>query len=251
MFFSNGRKSIGLLSAVVTAIVMVSILAIALVSQDESQRSYYFWIRLAWVELMVLICSIFTNSYLLEVIFGNEVREKGGAMPGFGVAIYFYALFSSSLVIITSFLPENNYLSRFHIILQILLFAAFSLTYALINFSIAGALSGSRSSSEVTSPQQLAMKIGMIEKKIKGDLILNADVGLVKEVKNLKEIVMYSIPSAGPYLDSVEYQSFVYDVENFCRDAIVMIIKDNDELIKLKNKVMELVITAGSLKSIR
>lgn len=251
MFFSNGRKSVGFLSTVVAIIFMVSILAIALVFQDESQRSYYFWIRLAWVELMVLICLIFTNSYLLEVIFGNDVREKGGAMPGFGVAIYFYALLSSSLVIITSFLPENNYLSRIHIILQILLFAAFSLTYALINFSVAGALSGTRSSGEVTSPQQLAMKIGMLEKKVKQNLILTADVGLVKAVKDLKEIVMYSIPSAGPYLDSLEYQSFVYDVENFCRDAVVMIIEDNDDLIGLKNKVTELVITAGSLKIIR
>lgn len=251
MFFPNARKSISLLSTVLTIILMVSILAIALIFQDQTQRSNYFWMRLGWIELMVLICSTFTNSYLLEVIFGENIKEKGGAMPGFGSTIYLYALISSLLVIITSFLPASDLLSRFHLVLQILLFAIFALTYALINFALSGAISGSRSTSNVTPPPQLATKIGVIEKKINNDPILKADIELLRAVKDLKETVSYSIPNAGTYLDSHEYQSFAFDVENFCREISQASIKENDELLRFRKKLIELVINAGSLKRIR
>lgn len=251
MFFTDGKRSLGLLSITLIVVVMLSILAIALIFQDPTLRSDYFWMRLLWVELMTLICFLFTKDYLIKVIFKENLNEEGGAMPPFGLAIYMYALTSVALVIITSFLPENDFLSKFHLILQILLFAGFSIIYVLINFALAGALSGTKSTSGSTPPSQLVLKISMLEKRIKSDSLLSNDTQLMNAIKKLKETIQYSIPNFGTYLDSVEYQTFALNIESFCEDTKLISANNPDDLYSTKKQVEELIIIAGSLKRVR
>ena len=251
MFFTDGKRSLSLLSVALIAIVMVSILAIGLIFQDPAYRSDYFWMRLLWVELMTLICFLFTKDYLIKVIFNENLKEEGGAMPPFGLAIYVYALISVALVIITSFLPDNDFLSKFHLIFQIILFAIFSIVYVLINFALAGALSGTKSTSGSATPSQLVLKISMFEKKIKNDLLLNYDTQLINAIKKLRETIQYSIPNSGIYLDTVEYQTFALNIESFCEDTKLISVDNPYESSSIKKKIEDLIIIAGSLKRIR
>lgn len=251
MFFTEGKKGLSLLSIILIVVVMFSILAIGLISQDSAHRSEYFWMRLLWVEFMTLMCFLFTKDYLLKVIFKDDLKEQGGAMPPFGFALYIYSLISVVLVIATSFLPENDFLSKFHVILQVILFGGFSIIYVLINFALAGAVSGTKSISGSTPPSQLAIKIGNLEKKFRTDLLLSADTELVNEIKKLRETIQHSIPNFGSYLDSMEYQNFALDIENFCDEVKFISTTNPDRLLSVKRKIRDLTIIAGSLKRIR
>lgn len=253
MFFTNDKKNIQNLSIIIAVIVMSAVLAIALLLQDPSQRSEYFWTRLAWIEFLIGLCFLFTNNYFLSIIFGENVKEKGGAMPALGSIIYLYSFLSSILVIVTSFLPDNNLISRFHFILQILLIASFAIIYLLINLSLAAALSGSSIPKNVIPPSQLITKISMLEKRFKNNFSSNENVELIKTIKKLRESIQFSIPNSGKSLNSIEYQSFITKIDHLYEDAKSNSLNfdDANTLNDIIKKLNDLIIDIDTIKIIR
>jgi len=243
----TGIKRLSTLSAIAT---MAAIFCIALIFY-EGEKSNTFWMRLAWIEFLAGLVLVFNSTYLTSIIFGTN-KGEGGATPAVGVILYFYVFASAALVIGTSFLPENSYISRFHLIAQILLAVTLILTYTLIDFSLAGALSGSEVPEDVISPKSLVLKLTEAEKLLSLPAMGIKSRTILPIVKNLNEKIKYSLPHAGKALSSSEYKSFAEEV-----NEVYLIIQtsyenvdnvDNEVDSRLSRKLNSLTIKVESIK---
>lgn len=194
---------------------MVAVFVIALLIEDTEKTSS-FWLRLGWIEFLLGLVLAYNNNYLSSVIFGSSIKGAGGAMPAVGITLYIYAISSASLVIASSYFSENALITRYHLIIQIVLATFTIVTYTLINFSLAGAVAGSEVPQNVVTPSTLVTKLKETEMLIGALDKTNSNATISSPLKNLREKIQYGLPHAGKALSSDEYFAFASEVSEVC-----------------------------------
>ena len=250
MFISSDKKNLGRLQHLLTLLMMVAVLIISFIFKNPAQQSDGFWFKLIWVELLILLTFLFTTGYFSRVIHHEHLKEQGGAMPALGVAIYSYASLSILLIILSSILPDSHWLLKIHLICQVILFCAFAFIYVMINLALTGAQSGTISSADAVTPAMLQSKLEMVANQFKYAEEVEGQIILIDNIKSLCEVLRYNIPNHGRHLDSLEYQTFVLNVEQFCQQAQASRHQANS-MVLLQNALTDLIISAKSLKRIR
>jgi len=214
---SNRHKLLGLgIGWIVSATAIVSIPLIAIEAED---RSIFFTHRIFWSLYLSTIVWFAIGSFFIRSNDKNHVQKTaGGVLPAFGLVLGSYAAMSFLMMMFFSFLPTGESPNKFHIILQVILICFVGVLCALLSLNRSAASSGFPSTSiKFIAPQKLVSFLDLREQGIKQ---MGADLmPLTIELKNLRELVKYSISSSGEVLSSDDYLAFSTKIIDLCNSS--------------------------------
>lgn len=220
---------------IITALTIV-ILPIIVIPVEH--RSKYFWVNVLWVEVLAILIWCYLGWGTKIII---QSAEKGGRsaalLPALGISIFTYASLSLFFIISSSLMPDNVWLSSYHLARQIVLIFLFLVVSIGLYFAAKIAEQDSKSfSSTFRSPEQLPVLIQIEEVRIlkmpeNGDEISS----FLKSLKSLREKISYSLPSIQVIGSDSQYRNFVEHVESFT----VSINKCNDKVELSRNNLRE------------
>lgn len=192
----------------------LAIFSIAILIIPEQSRSEYFWYRLIWSEALNILLWGSTSLYLLVTnVQKDSLKRYGGIAPTISIVTAFYALLSFVIMIVFAWMPVNNTLSRIHWILQILLLTATAITLVFLSMSRASAASDFESNTtNALTPTELHDLIAVHESSLKDQKTLN----LKSNIKQLREIILYSLHENSYLVNLPDYQKLSNEIENFC-----------------------------------
>lgn len=232
---------------------LVSALAIALIAPlliPEESRSEHFWYRVAWTEALNLLCwgSAFVFLFISSVK-NHSASRLGGVTPTISIVVGLYAALSFIVMVSLAFIPESVIPERIHWVVQIALFA---ITAILIIF-----LMVSRASETVGDVFESA--ISFTPKKLH-DLLSIQEMALNKpessqlrsSIKQLREILLYSITLNESLASNSEYELLCKEVEALCKQIETFNFEsepDLDQFNSLNDSTLRSVMRAKSISS--
>ena len=196
----------------------VTSLAALLVSTiivPEASRSAYFWLRVCWTELLIFLFWGSGSFYLFASVRAKDHMTRfGGIAPTIFIVTVIYVLLSFAAMMIHAFIPVTDGGNRIHLVSQIVFFSGATLCVVFLSISRAGASAGlAFDKSKAMSPRDLHDLIALSESKLsdgKGYQTLKASM------KQLREVLLYSLNESASLATSTEYQKFSGQIQAFC-----------------------------------
>ena len=175
-------------------------------------------VKFFWTHFLVFLIW-FVNIGATLIGFNDSRRLFGlaGLLPGAGLVTVAYSLFSFSIMIIASMIETENYLNRFHILIQ--LSALFA--YLFIVFIFCMAFEGARSGQDWDNDngkktlRNMENTLSLIERKLED--VPNIDdlkkIKIKSLFKSLKSKINTSLPNSGQQLSNVDYIKFINEID--------------------------------------
>lgn len=201
------------------AISALAILGVSTILVTPEHRSQYFWYRVLWAQFVAALVWAFYGGFISNSLLGRKApRAEGGILPSFGIAVVAYAGLSLALMLAHAFLPENDFLNRFHLTGQILLMAGVGTLCVFFNFARAGAVHGTEPIPEgIRSPNELSALLKAEESRLTQGDTRDDFEPLASVLKSLRERIQYSLPHVGEIGTRSDYKLFSAAVEKACQ----------------------------------
>lgn len=193
------------------AITSIAILSIAFFIEPKSGDNHAFWYRVIWTECLSVIFWFSATGWF------NIQSSKVVITPAISVLFTTICTISFVLMILEYRTIKTNILSEYHIAFQIGLFAFAGLLY--LGICLANHYSAEDMSIPIDaakSPSELANSIMNIEKTISLVAQQNDRGILVKNLKTLREKIMYSFFDTTKTRSHAEYKNFASDITALC-----------------------------------
>jgi len=206
--------------ATVAAVVLIPLILIA-----SESRSEWFWWRVAWTEVLALLCWGFIGFALGALMPARSRSEaRSGVLPILGTVVFLYAALSFSLVLLGSFLPELSWFKRTHMALQVVFGASFLVSCAGIRFVKIGARSDYEGHARgQAAASRIVQLLRDTEGRVDASGAIGSDAGaseLRRRLRLLREKLEYSAMSkvAASELAKVEEETraMITDVGRLC-----------------------------------
>lgn len=195
-------------------IVGLAIVLVAAIIIPEDSRSDYFWYKVVWTEMLNFLFWGSTAFYVL--VPGTQkdsVTRFGGVAPTISIVTALYAVLSFSVMSIHAFMPESDIVNRVHWILQIILFAMTALTVVFLSISRAAATSGlGFDRTKALPPKELHDLLAVHESALRNSATRN----LKRNIKQLRETLIYSLNECASLADLLDYQQIAREIKEFC-----------------------------------
>lgn len=195
-------------------ITSLAIFFIASLIIPQESRSSYFWLRVIWTEML---CLLFWGSSAFYIIVSaaqkDSVSRFGGIAPTISIVTAIYAIISFSVMVGHSFVPESDGASRWHLIIQIFVFAVAALLVVFLSISRAAATSGlGFDKTKASTPKELHDLIAARESSLHGSATNELRVG----IKKLRESLLYSLNESASLAELPDYQNLCRQIESLC-----------------------------------
>lgn len=200
------------------AISALAILGVSTLLVTPEHRSPYFWHRILWAQFLAALIWAFVGGFVSNALLGRKApRAEGGISPAFGFVVTAYASLSAALMLFHAFLPENDFLNRYHLAGQILLMALAGTVCVFLNISRTAAAHGIEPMPDgVRSPAELGTLLKTEESRLQGDK-QNGVESLAVVLKTLRERIQYTLPHVGEVGTRGDYKAFATAVEKVCQ----------------------------------
>lgn len=191
------------------------ILIVALLFVPEDSRSNYFWYRIIWAEALTLLS--WGSVFIYTRVSTNQIDSiplLGAIAPTVSIIICTYSILSISVMVIHSYLPVSVVLNRVHWIFQIIIFAVAAFSIVLLSISRSAAASGLISSLICAeTPRELHDLLAIEESSLDNP----SSHGLRARIKQLREVLVYSLNYSDSLADIPEYQELNREIILLCK----------------------------------
>ncbi len=200
------------------AITAVAILAIAFIIAPESGETNSFWYRVIWTECLAVIFWFGASGW-----FNIQSSSRVPILPSISVLFTLISLISFILMLIDYLYRDTEGFSKYHIAMQIGLFAFGCLVFLGINLANNYAKQDIDIQKDAAKPPaELVDYLMNIEKLI----LLNAgqdkaDI-LIKNIKKLREKIKYTLLDTSKTRTNPEYKVF--------EDDIIALVNSSEEI---------------------
>lgn len=235
-------------------ITALAIFLIASLIIPQESRSSYFWLRVIWTEML---CLLFWGSSAFHIIVSSAQKDSvarfGGIAPTISIVTAVYAIISFSVMIGHSFVSENDAASRWHLIIQIFVFAIAALLVVFLSISRAAATNGlGFDKTKSSTPKELHDLIAACESSLRGSETKELRAG----TKQLRESLLYSLNESASLAELPDYQNLCREIETLCNsidEPMGSSVNHIDRLTSLKDSAYALIakIKLVSAKQIR
>lgn len=209
----NMRTKLLLVAAAGWAVIALAIIGVSLLLISPEHRSPFFWERILWAQFLAALV-LFSNAFLIS----KAPPSVGGILPAFRLVVTAYAFLSLAWMLFNAFLPNADFISRFHLAGQIVLMAVAIAVCILLNISRVAAAHGTEPIPEGTCPpNELASLLKAEEFRIQQGSKAKEYGQLVAVLKSLREQIQYSLPHVGEIGRREEYRQFSEAVRNACQ----------------------------------
>ena len=215
------QRTFFILCCVGFAATFVGVYAIPQVLISEYSRSAFFWRRVAWSELLVVLVWSYVAYGLVVSALGERSRwGLAGATPALGLVVIAYAVISLTLMVAHAFLSSHELLNRLYLTAQIIAAVVGCVAIVFVLASYSSAQSGvTLSGPGRCAPRDLAAMLGREESRLRAGLTEQPPHASVRHalgvVRSLREAVLYSLPARGAPLLTVEYTEISDAVREF------------------------------------
>lgn len=222
-------------------ITALAIFLIASLIIPQESRSSYFWLRVIWTEILCLLFWGSTAFYIIVSAQKDSVFRFGGIAPTISIVTAVYAIISFSVMVGNSFVSESDGTSRWHLIIQIFVFAVAALLIVFLSISRAAATSGlGFDKTKASTPKELYDLIAACESLLHG----SATNELRAVIKQLRESLLYSLNESASLAELPGYQNLCREIEFLC-DSIAEPMNSGgnqiDRLTSLKDSAYALI----------
>jgi hypothetical protein len=220
-------------------ILSLAIVLIAPLLVPADSRSNYFWLRVVWTEVLNFL---FWGSALFYIIESNSQKNSGtsygGIAPTLLLIISAYIILSFSAMVLYALLFVGDLSNRVHWIAQIVLFAStsFSIVFILISRST-GTAGDTFDKEKAIAPKELHDLLAAQESFFRSP----ESQSLRSGIKQLRELLTYSISESTSLAESPEYQELSFEIKNFCISLTNLQESDTEKLSCLKETITKLV----------
>jgi len=195
------------------AVATAAILGIAIVIAPTEGSSNFYWNRVFWTEILNAIFW-FGKGGVLSI--GSRTRIAA-LIPALCIVISTYCVISFCLMLIAALFQDISLISRYHLALQISLFAITTLISLVMLIAQNQALSGTViPGNAFRSPLDLCDMLALIENNDSKPTVSPSITELSKHVKMLRENIRYSLQNNPKTRVHSDYGVFVKDIEELC-----------------------------------
>lgn len=229
------------------AITAAAILGVSTTLIPAEHRSHLFWHRVLWAQFLAALVWAYFGVYGSVALLGRKIpRGAGGILPSFGIVIAAFAGLSFALMLLHAFLPETDFVNRFHLTGQILLMALAGTLCIFLSFTRTAAAHGTAPiPTRTRSPNQLAALLKAEQFRLTENGGRNHSDALVGALRVLRERIQYSLPHVGDIGTSADYQLLSAAVENVCEKLAANAREpatDESQAVALGQEISELVL---------
>lgn len=205
------------------AISALAILGVSTLLVTPEHRTPYFWQRILWAQFLAALVWAFVGGFVSNALLGRKApRAEGGILPAFGFVVTAYAALSAILMLLHAFVPENDFLNRFHLAGQIVLMALAGTVCVFLNISRTAAAHGIEPMPDgVRSPAELGALLRAEESRLVQGGKQNDAESLASVLKTLRERIQYTLPHVGEIGTRSDYKVFAAAVEKVCQKVAV------------------------------
>lgn len=215
----NAQSKLKIVAVAGWAISALAILGTSTLLIAPEHRSQHFWYRVLWAQFLAALVWSVIGGFTSNGMLGRKApRAEGGIWPSFGLVVFTYASLSFALMLFHSYLPENDFLNRYHLASQIALSALAGTLCIFLAIARTAAAHGIEPIPEgIRSPPELAAMLKTEESRLTQGCKQNDSEGLTGALKTLRERIQYSLPHVGEIGTRPEYKTFSVAVESVCR----------------------------------
>ena len=216
------RRALASSAAVGWIITALAVLLIAPLAVPEADRTEYFWYRVAWTEVLCLLCWGSLCIYLAAPSSPSDSRSRfGGIVPSVCAITGGYALLSFAAMLVHAFTSSTDTSDRAHSIVQVVLLASAGVCVALLSITRAAATSGlALGGTGLPSPQQLHDRLAMLESAIRETRRGREARELAHEIKSLREAIQYSLSECSSLSQSTDYSDLCSQLQGLCDGTV-------------------------------
>ncbi len=252
----NNKSSKQILYGVIAGYLATSftVVLIPIILIKPESRSDFFWFRIGWVELLTFLTWSVLGYQLIIILRPNQIKGSiTGILPTIFLSVIIYSILSFGLIILSSYLPENSFVQRWHIVGQICLaFLLIVLVVSLYFSNIGAARTPDDSSPSISNPEKLVLLLKSTEERLNNLVIDYSQSHLtevIRHVKLLREKLYYSNLNNAIAENRVEYLELENDIRSLLKETENIFLGDFDSTIvsNLVNKTKLICTKANSL----
>ena len=195
-----------LLSILLFIIVAVSILLVAMLANPENLNNLYFWLTVGWLIALSGLNWFASTFMFIAASKSNSNQRVFGIVPSLNIMVFIYSIISATLLISTWYVNDFGILPNSHLILQIILFAITA------SISVLMFIAAKASQIEDVDAPLTKEELTQILKEIQSIKNLSKDKSVL--IKELTEIVKYSIPHLSKLSSADNYEQLVIIFKN-------------------------------------
>jgi len=191
------------LSVVLLVIIAVTIVVIAALIRPDLLSDSSFWLDIGWI-LILAGLNWGTSTYMLFTIGEGKQDTIFGAVPSISIGVFIYSLVSLALLFVSWYVSAFA-ASNWHLITQV---SAFSITAIICVLMLVAARAADIHGSEgVPSKEVLIQCIASLH-----DGMPETKTVVLKELKELDEIIRYSMPNVARLRSKENYKKLYSEI---------------------------------------
>ena len=196
-----------LLSVLLFLIISLGIVAISILIAPDQLSNVYFWFTVGWLLLLSLLNWI-VSTFIFVGVKNNTKSTTFGILESLNILVFIYSLISGGILISTWYINGFAALSDGHLLIQVILFIIVScLSILMFMASKAAAIPENK----FTLKEDL---IKILKLKLYSD---NIDEGRVQLIKDLIEIINYSIPHTSKLNSQENYKNLAQMISSLSK----------------------------------
>lgn len=207
-------KTLNLTMLIGWLITALAIASIAPLLVPELSRSDYFWLRVAWTEMLNAI--LWSSLSFFLFVSGDKkdsTTRYGGISPTISLITGAYAILSFSAMVAHSLVPSSDISSRIHWISQILFLTVTAVLIVFLTLARTTAISGVEFDRiKAVSPKQL-------HDLIRSKETLQLSQELRERLKHLREAIAYSLHESETLSGLSDYQELSSEIIALCNEV--------------------------------
>ena len=211
-----------ILSILLFLIISLGILSISILIAPNQLNNIYFWITIGWLILLSGL-NWFVSTFIFIGAKDNSKSSTFGILPSLNIIVFIYSIFSGLFLITTWYFNDFNILSNNHLIIQIVFFVIISSLTILMFIS--------SSAASVTENKNLTPKNELLRTLKLYNTNKNINEDNIKLIKELIEVINYSIPHLSKLNSEKNYILLTDLIETNLNKNLVNI--DNNQLEKM------------------
>ena len=196
-----------LLSVLLFLIISLGIVVISILIAPDQLSNVYFWFTVGWLLLLSLLNWI-VSTFIFVGVKNNTKSTTFGILESLNILVFVYSLISGGVLILTWYINGFTALSDGHLLIQVILFIIVSsLSILMFMASKAAAI----------PENKYALKedlIKILKFKLSSD---NIDQGKIQLIKDLIEIINYSIPHTSKLNSEENYKNLVQMISSLSK----------------------------------
>ena len=218
------------LTSLLLVVLLVTTISIALLIRPKAMDDATFYFSVAWV-LILIVSNWYVSTYFFSNIKEENQTTDFGILPSLHIVVLAYSFFSLILLLIALSISNYQELPTWHWVGQIIGFAVVSSFIILI--VIASKTAEIKFPPNIDSKDSLLLKIKILKLRME-----NNNVQAFNQLKEIEDIVKYSLPHLSVVKDLDTWKKINSEIEEF----------DSYELTKeeIDAKLFELLILAKS-----